>query len=551
MARLGRQANPAMRGVVFLHVIACAAYAFATSSPATKVMVKMSDGTALATDYYLPSEGGPKWPVVLARTAYPRIVVGKNAEGWTNDGYACVIQELRGTCASEGERNIFYADGWREGLRDGADAIAWVMDQPWCNGKIATYGESALGITQVLGGPVMSRATCQDIKLAPSDFYNNLAYRGGVWCKNLDETWLTLMGLRDTIHLYKAHPYYDTFWTFYNANAKAPEITLPAIHIGGWYDIFQQGSIDNFVTRQNNGGPGAKGSQVLIMHGGSHVGYHGDYRYSKKTRDVSTGKLEREFIGYWLKGQASDIMKRPPVYYYVMGDDTDPAAPGNEWRNAATWPPYEARETAYYLGAQGALGAEPPAEALSYTFAFDPNNPVPTHGGQNLFLPTGPFDQRSVRDGRKDILVFASAPLETPIEIAGRISVKLFVSTDAPDTDFTAKLVDVYPAGDEREILMLDGVQRVKLRNGFSQPAPLLASPDEVVEVAVDLWSISWVFNTGHRIGLHVSSSNYPRFEINPNTGEDFPQEGNLRIAHNVVHAGKDRPSTLLLPVKP
>lgn len=538
----------------WLLVVACLLFsvlAWGMTKPTRTLMLKMADGTELATDYYLPSQDGPAWPVLVARTAYPRFAIGRGADGWLKNGYAAVVQDIRGLGGSKGERNVFYTDGWRQGLQDGADMIAWVKSQPWCNGKIATYGESALGITQVLAGPTISTATCQAITVAPSHFYHNLAYHGGVWCKNLDETWLTLLGLKDTMGLYKGHPYYDDFWTYYNAEAKAPEIGLPAIHIGGWYDIFQQGTINNFVTRQNHGGPGAKGNQILVMRGTSHLGYdERDYKYRSNRGDVSAGKLEHQFLAHWLKGEANDIMKQPPVYYYVMGDDKDPNAPGNEWRTADNWPPFPTTETSYYLGPNGTLGTEPGAEPASYAFTFDPNNPMPTHGGANLFLPTGPFDQRMVNKDRTDVLKFVTAPLTAPVETTGHINVKLYVSTDAPDTDLTAKLVDVYPAGDEREILMLDGVQRVKLRDSFEKPAPLLTSADEIVAITVDLWSISWVFNTNHRIGLQVCSSNYPRFEINPNTGDDFPQEGKLRVAHNVVHAGGTHLSAILLPVK-
>jgi hypothetical protein len=181
---------------------------------------------------------------------------------------------------------------------------------------------------------------------------------------------------------------------------------------------------------------------------------------------------------------------------------------------------------------------------------YDPAQPFPTHGGANLLLPAGPFDQRTVNEGRTDLLKFATAPLERPIEVTGRVRVVLYVSSDAPDTDFTAKLVDVFPAGDDREILMLDNIRRVKYRSGFEAPAPLLVSPDQVVTIEIDLWSISWIYNTGHRIGLQISSSNYPRFEKNPNTGDDFPKEDNLRVAHNMVHTGKNRPSALFLPLR-
>jgi putative CocE/NonD family hydrolase len=239
------------------------------------------------------------------------------------------------------------------------------------------------------------------------------------------------------------------------------------------------------------------------------------------------------------------------VYYYVMGADTE-GAPGNEWRTADTWPPFEAAPTPYYLSANGALSTDAPrAESASLSFDFDPSNPVPTRGGANLYLPAGPLDQRPVSSTRKDVLPFATAPLDVPMEITGRVTARLFVSSDAPDTDFTAKLVDIYPAGDERQILMLDGIRRVKSRLGYDKVAPPLSGADEIIELEIDLQSVSWVIASGHRIGLHVSSSNYPRFDVNPNTGEDFAGDAGKRIAHNTVFMDASRTSSVILPLGP
>lgn len=519
--------------------------------PTQTVMVKMTDGTELATDIYLPKEGGPAWPVIVARSAYPRGIAMGEADEFIKKGYAGVVQDIRGMGHSKGERSVFRADGWMDDLRDGPDTISWIKQQPWCNGKVATFGPSALGITQVLMAPVTKDLACQYIAVAPSNFYFNLVYQGGVWKENLVEGWLTLLNLKPTIPLYKSHPYYDDFWTYYNAEDRAGDITAPAMHVGGWYDIFQQGTLRSFITRQNNGGPGAKGNQKLIMKASAHNGDdQRDYKVKPNRGDLKIGALRDAFLEYWLKGIDNGIMKEPTVHYYVMGDDRDPNAPGNEWRSADTWPPFPTVETPYFLREDGALATDLPATEGTRSYVFDPKNPVSTHGGANLFIPAGPFDQRRLLDGRNDILRFVSEPLAEPTESTGQIFVRLYVSTDAPDTDFSAKLVDVFPSGDDREILMLDGIQRVKLRESFEKPCPLLTSPDQVVEIKIDLWSISWVFNKGHRVGLHVSSSNKPRFAVNPNTGEDFPKDGVMRTANNMVHMGGKYPSAVLLPVK-
>jgi hypothetical protein len=256
-------------------------------------------------------------------------------------------------------------------------------------------------------------------------------------------------------------------------------------------------------------------------------------------------KYANRLYEYWLKGVDNGIMKEPPVQYYTVGDVFDEKAPGNEWRTAQDWPPFPTTETAYYLAEGGALSTAPATAAeAKLTYAYDPNDPCPTVGGAELLLPAGPFDQQPKLSTRQDVLTFMTGPLEKPLEITGNVKARLFVSTDAPDTDFTAKLLDVYPDG--KQILMLDSIRRLKFRNGYEKTEPL--EPNKVGEIVIDLWSISLILNTGHRIGVQVSSSNYPRFEKNPNTGEDLPGT-ELRVAHSSVYVDASHPSALLLPV--
>ena len=514
-------------------------------------MVRMTDGIRLATDYYLPRTMSPPFPTVMARSTYGRGMEGE-ARAYNARSYAYVVQDVRGFGDSEGEGNVFYADGWREGLADGADTVAWIQEQPWSNGTIGTTGGSALGITQVLLAPSTDVVKGQLIVVASSNLYGDISYQGGVWRKNLCEGWLKMIQREHLVALWKAHPYYDEFWAYFNAEAQAPNITAPGIHVGAWYDIFQQGTINNFTTRQHEGGEGARGNQYLVIKPNGHGNYAEGacLALPENACALPGGDYYNKLMDHWLQGTDLAPGEIAPVHYYVLGDDTDPGAPGMEWRTADDWPPFPTTATAFHLFEDGVLrSAEASTEASSACFVYDPANPFPTHGGQNLLLPLGPFDQREVNEGRTDLLKFTTDPLTEPMEITGRVTVRLFVSTDAPDTDFTAKLVDVFPPGDDREVLMLDNIQRVKLRDSFEAPAPLLMSPDTVVELEIDLWSISWIFNTGHRVGLQISSSNYPRFEKNPNTGDDFPDEANLRTANNCVHMGGAYPSVLILPV--
>ncbi|HOJ32640.1 MAG TPA: CocE/NonD family hydrolase [Candidatus Hydrogenedentes bacterium] len=510
---------------------------------AEKVMIPMRDGVKLAADYYLPAGEGP-FPVVLSRSVYGRNPVF--APIFTGMGMVYIVQDTRGRGDSEGKDTMFADDGWGD-LQDGADTVAWILEQPWCNGKIGTFGPSALSIVQVLMAPATPRLTCQVIWVASCDFYGQLSYQGGVWRKALCEDWLNQVKSPHIIELWKSHPTKDDFWKKFEASAQASRVHAPALHVGGWWDIFQQGTIDNFVTRQNQGGEGAKGNQQLILGPWLHgpVKKPGDLTMPDNFQYDFTDHSKR-FFEYWLAGKDNGVMNEPPVRYYTLGDVKDPSAPGNEWRTATTWPPFPTVATPYYLKADGSLDtAKPTDEKSSLTFKYDPANPCPTKGGAELTIPAGPFDQRAIGE-RADVLKFATPVLEQPVEVTGRVKVKLYVSSDAPDTDFTAKLIDIYPDGSE--ILMLDGIQRVKYRNGFEKAEPLPIG--EIGEIEIDLWSISLIFNKGHRIGLHISSSNYPRFEVNPNTGDDFPpKEGEMRVAQNTVHLNSLRPSALILPI--
>jgi putative CocE/NonD family hydrolase len=247
----------------------------------------------------------------------------------------------------------------------------------------------------------------------------------------------------------------------------------------------------------------------------------------------------------WLKGDRNGIDREPAVRYYVLGDTESPGAPGNEWRTAESWPP-PARVASFFLTPAHGLEREPPSvDKSSTTYAYDPKKTVPTKGGGNLILGgKGPLDQRDIGD-REDYLRFATPPLEEPIEVVGRIYADLYIDSDAPDTDFTAKLVDVYPDG--YEALLADGILRARYREGFDREVFL--KPGEVATVRVDLWSTSVVFNKGHRIAVHVSSSNDPRFDPNPNTGKPTRADSETRVAHNTIHHDARHPSRVLLPI--
>ncbi len=280
----------------------------------------------------------------------------------------------------------------------------------------------------------------------------------------------------------------------------------------------------------------------------------GDLKFPNNQFDYDA--LAWRFFKHWLQGDDNGIMDEPAVHYYVMGACDDPQAPGNCWRTADNWPPFPTREVTYFLSSDGVLASDrSEVKEGTAVFSFDPSNPCPSLGGDDAIKPL-PLDQRSI-SSRPDVVKFATAPLADPIEVTGPVRVKLFVTSDAPDTDFTAKVVDIYPDG--REIAILNGIQRVKFRKGFEK-ADLLPI-GSIGELTLDCWSTSIIFNKGHRIGVQISSSNWPRYEVNPNTGEDLPAytgispEGDWLVDPESLHTqngivmDKLHASALVLPV--
>lgn len=494
--------------------------------------VPMRDGTKLATDVYLPPDGQPPFPAILMRTPYGRAGAQGDAQRLCRRGYVMVSQDIRGRGQSEGHHAIIFHNGGWGKRRDGHDTLRWIASQPWCNGKVATIGGSAVGITQNMLAPDAPEVLKGQIVLvAFSDMYSQAAYQGGVWRKSLLEGWLTLTKMADVnMKTFRDHPNYDEFWAELNPEAQARRVNAPGVFIGGWYDIFLQGTINSFVAIHNNGGPNARGRCRLIIGPIAH-GEFNELKYPPNSR-LPLAPADLRLFDYWLKGQDNGAENDKAVQYYVMGDPTDANAPGNLWRQADNWPP-PAERTAFYFHPDGRLvRGTPPDKKQTLSYRYDPNDPVPTVGGQNLLLPKGPMDQRKV-ESRPDVLLFTTDVLNEPIEVTGRIHAKLYVSSDRPDTDFTVKLTDVYPGG--RSMLVTDGILRTRFRDSFEQPE--LMQPGQVYELTVDLWSTSLVFNKGHRIRVAVSSSNSPRFEPHPD------------MAVQTVCLGGDRASYLSLPI--
>jgi len=306
-------------------------------------------------------------------------------------------------------------------------------------------------------------------------------------------------------------------------------------------DSFSAGTINSFSIVQHKGGAGARGNCRLVMEPYGH-GSSNELTFPN-SGSPATADIFRWF-DTWMKNDGKDADKIPVVHYYVMGDPDDKSSTGNEWRTADDWP-IPAKMSPFYFCADGTLRQRRVRKKdVSLSYKYDPKDPVATIGGANLTISKGPRDQRKV-ENRPDVLLFTSEKLDKYIEITGSVRVKLWASSSAADTDFTAKLCDVYPDG--RSMIVLDGIIRARHRN--SMETSELMKPGRIYEFDIDLWSTSLVFSPGHSIRVAISSSNAPRFEPNPNTGKISGKDDKTIIATNRIYLDAERPSHILLPV--
>ncbi len=529
------------------------------------VMIPMRDGIKLATDIYQPAGEGP-WPTILLMTPYGREGAATVAGEVCKRGYAFVAQDFRGRGNSEGvDYPVFTSCGWDEQPagphpqtvvpslsaqkrdwephQDGYDTVEWIAKQKWSNGKVGGWGISAPGIALNMTAPSRPpHLVCCYVGVAFSSMYAQAAYQGGAFRKSLLEDWLTQNKFNPkNLELIRAHPDYDDFWKAIDPETVAARVHVPTMFLGGWYDIFTAGSINSFVTINKQGDAGARGKCRLVMepygHGQSEelVFPHAEH---PPAADVW------KWFDLWLKNDGNGIEEIPAVQYFVMGDPADPNTPGNKWRTAEDWP-VPATPVKVYFHTDKKLRLEPPQEVFgSLAYKYDPKNPVPTLGGANLTITKGPKDQRPVEE-RQDVLLFTSPALDRHVEITGPVRVKIWASSSAPDTDFTAKLCDVYPDG--RSMIVLDGILRASHRGSIEKREPL--EPGKIYELDIDLWSTSFVISPGHRVRVAISSSNSPRFEPNPNTGLPSGTNDKTEVATNTLYMNASHPSHILLPI--
>ncbi len=513
-------------------------------------MVPMRDNVRLATDVYLPEGNGP-FPVILYRTPYDKDT-DPGPLYVLQYGVGLVAQDHRGCHASEGEYTAFGADG-----QDANDTVAWLKTQPWFNGYYASMGGSARGITQYMQVPYLDDIRCQYIEVATPDLFSIGLFQGGTPRKMLAENWLTGVGHSDY--------YYDTVFDDLSPTGQFAmdhridpwewaNVTWPAIHRGGWFDCFGQGILDGFSGYQYHGGDGGKGQSKLIMGPWTHdLGNSnpGELHFPSNAQgDPSSSQIFEAMFAERLLGRTEygDYRTMPNVTYYVMGDTGETSTLWNHWATADQWPIPYSNKTLFFQPDTSMTNVNA-SSARNYTYIFDPRDPVTTVGGANLMTNNrGPFDQRAVELTRTDILRF-DYPVTAPFLVTGRIWAHLFITSNCTDTDFTVKLMDVDSDG---AWLLCDGVIRMRYRDGMVSEKLMNGSNQTVYEAWVDLWSTSYCFNVGHTLRISVSSSNYPRFDVNPNTGAPIlpvNETTTMYTAQNTVLVSPAYQSGLILPV--
>jgi uncharacterized protein len=535
-----------------------------------RLMIPMRDGVRLETSVFRPDGDGP-FPALLARCMYGTASLEKTAERFVDAGYAVALQNVRGRLGSEGD-----LPGRSSTPEDGYDTIEWLTRQPWCNGRVGTFGSSALarvqtataflahpahgamcpqvlpfGMMSRLGGALMVHQPPMWLYFAQSGA-ELVPYDELDWMTHLGKLPVTsiLDDLGGPIEMYRdivtnPRDYFDLI-----DPAHFADLHTPNLMVTGWYDHCGTGPIDFFTLTQEHGSDFQKRNTRLVVGPWDHSctpDVIDEYDFGL---DAQRDHIAHEiaFLNRHLKDvdrHLQDSGAGPaPVRIFVMGR--------NEWRDEDAWPLERAVDTSFYIHAGGGLSTEPPTDEAPDTFTYDPADPVPTVGGANSaparVLPArrGPRDQRPVL-GRDDVLLYQTEPLAGPLEVTGPIRMVLFVASSAVDTDFTAKLMDVAPDGNAR--LLCDGVIRARYRNGCDREDFL--TPGEPVRVEIDLWFTSNEFQPGHRIAVAVSSSNFPRIDRNLNTGGDNVRDSEFVVAHQTIFDDAARASHLVLPVVP
>ena len=556
------------------------------------VAMKTRDGVTLRADIYRPASEG-KYPVLLARTPYNKDNHAAFGQKAAARGYMVVIQDVRGRYTSEGEWYPF-----KHETADGYDTVEWAAALPHSNGKVGMYSGSYLGATQMLaaiGHPPHLAGICPVV--TASNYHENWTYQGGAFEQWFNESWTSGLaqdtldrqvgkatnalvgssvlplnrypvfnvdtavdgsGLTNALAPYFLdwldHPAYDSYWKQWSIEEQYASIQVPALTIAAWYDIFQGGSLRNYIgMKAHAGNEAARKGQWLVVAVGGHSGWArtvGTVDFGPEA-PFDENDVTLDWYDYLLLGKQNEFANGKPVKIFVMGE--------NKWRYEDSWPLERAKSTSYFLhsagkansaSGDGSLSTVAPHAEAADSFVYNPADPVATVGGPLCcdaeHLAPGPRDQQTV-ERRADVLVYSTPALDRDVEVTGPVMLDLYAKSSAVDTDFTAKLVDVWPNGFAQNLT--EGILRARYRESTGAAQPI--EPGKVYEFKIDLWSTSNVFLKGHKIRLEVSSSNFPRFDRNLNTGKVQSTDENYVSATNTVLHDGDHPSVQMLPVVP
>ncbi len=550
--------------------------------------VPMSDGVVLYADLYLPAAEG-RYPTIVVRTPYgvQRDGMHETMTKFAQHGYAVVLQDVRGRYESEGIWEPFRDEG-----KDGYETIEWAAKQSFSNGKVGTQGGSYLGHNQWAAASLRPPSlVCAFPGVASTNLYANWIGMGGAFRLSfnygwgvvrmpnrimLPQHWHTSSFMPENLqydnilwHLplndgdlksagrpvqhyrdWLEHERYDEYWKAISDEENFGKITVPTYTYGGWFDIFVMGTINGYVGMRNGGATreSRAGARMLIGpwgHGPSQSFGGIDFG---PTANVNMFDVQLQFYDFHLKGMSNGLDTEDPVRIFYMG--------ANQWRSEAEWPIPGTQYRQLYISSSAGANSVRGDGRLSWIsasqsghdrYVYDPEQPVPTTGGNNCCgtpTPAGPMDQRPI-ERRQDMLVYTSDYLTEPLTIAGPVSMKLFASSDAPDTDWMIKLVDVYP--NDYAMPISEGILRAKFRAGLDTIA--LLTPGQVYEFDIELTGTANVFKPGHRIRVDITSSNFPQFDRNPNTGLPLGSSAEVRVARQTIHHGGSQASHIVLPV--
>jgi uncharacterized protein len=565
-------------------------------------VMRTRDGVELRADIYRPDASG-RFPVLAVRTPYDKGagMALTEKDYFPPRGYVVVVQDTRGRYSSGGEFYPFVHEA-----RDGYDTVEWAATLPCADGKVGMVGQSYLGLVQYYAASLRPPHLCVAAPVSgPVSYFENFAYRRGIFELGWMLAYFMFMA-RDTLErkgIYEQHrsrldsyvsrpdipmaplkrdvyphlplhewgerlregaPYfadylrnwkYGPYWAETDLRTHFGEFETPMLHVGSWYDVFQYDTLAMYLgMRDGARSQSARRAQKLIMGPWAHLLPY-SIPTSRGTGDIDFGPeaivdlhaFQLRWFDHFLKGMTNGVLDEPPVRLFVTGDD--------RWRDENEWPLARTRYTDLFLhggghanslGGDGRLAFDRPAEQPADRYIYDPNDPAPTRGGTTLGIKSGVFDQTEV-ERRNDVLVYSGDALEHDLELTGPVALVLYAASSAPDTDFMAKLCDVRPDGYAHNVV--EGAVRARFRDSLSAPTPI--APERVYEYKIDLWATSHVFKAGHRLRLEVTSSNFPRYDRNPNTGHEPFADAEVARANQTVFHDARYPSRLILPVIP